>query len=123
MIDRRAFLRASLFVAAAPIIVKASSMMVLPHRMPVWTGPGEFDGSIDFETGNYIGRAHWRGYSPTLGSFTLGLGFCVPRNVDQRAGVRRMMPALECAMRQAVAMRPDAVERPSTWPITVGLAA
>lgn len=35
MIDRRAFLRASLAVACAPMIVRASSLMALPVRKPL----------------------------------------------------------------------------------------
>lgn len=65
MIDRRKFLRAALFVAAAPVIVKASSLM--PIRVPKfemfkpleYTEPSaylrELLESIGYAPANYFG--------------------------------------------------------------------
>lgn len=77
-LPRRAFLRASLYVAAMPIIVRAGSLMpvrALPQGWPYYGGMGEIlVGEIDPVTKNRITR--WE-YDD--GTRKLGLGFVIPR--------------------------------------------
>lgn len=68
VIDRRSFLRASLFIAAAPLIVRASSLMKLPiygvHKAYI----AQLDGTVlesNFQKIMLDGKIYWIAFGPS----------------------------------------------------------